>query len=353
MTTGYTRHRSHDGRCPEDHRGRLALACGIGLMLGAGPTLAQEGFCSATATALFRACQSEVKDDFFVAQAKCINVSDDEGRRGCSGKARTARRKANKLCRRQRQGRLDACRSLGEGRYDPNFDPALFDDPRNPTNPNAFFPLTVGNRWEYRGGAETVSIRVLNETKAIDGVRCLVVRDQVFEDGDLIEDTDDWFATAKDGDVWYCGEETKDFETFAGDRPRLPELVSIDGSFKAGRDGDKPGIIFRAAPVPGEVYLEEFSLGDAEDVAEVLSTIYRFGTDATLDEGVPRPLAERLCPGDCVVTRNFSLLEPGVIERKYYARGIGVFLEVKPGSGEVVQLTGCNFDDRCAGLPAP
>jgi hypothetical protein len=59
------------------------------------------------------------------------------------------------------------------------------------------------------------------------------------------------------------------------------------------------------------------------------------------------------CPGDCVVTRNFSLLEPGVIERKYYARGIGVFLEVKPGSGEVVQLTGCNFDDRCASLPAP
>jgi len=225
--------------------------------------------------------------------------------------------------------------------------------PRNPTNPNAFFPLRVGNRWEYRGGAETVSIKVLNETKAIDGVRCLVARDQVFEDGDLIEDTDDWFATAKDGDVWYCGEETKDFETFAGDRPRLPELVSIDGSFKAGRDGDKPGIIFRAAPIPGEVYLEEFSLGNAEDIAEVLSTTYRFGADPALDEGVPRALAERLCPGDCVVTRNFSLLEPGVIERKYYARGIGVFLEVKPGSGEVVQLTGCNFDDRCAGLPAP
>ena len=322
-------------------------------MLGAGPALAQDGFCSATATALFRACQSEVKDDFFVAQAKCINVSDDVGRRGCSGKARTARKKANKLCRRQRQGRLDACRSLGEERYDPNFDPGALRRPEEPDQAERLLPTPVGNRWEYRGGAETVSVKVLNETKAIDGVRCLVVRDQVFEDGDLIEDTDDWFATAKDGDVWYCGEETKDFETFAGDRPRLAELVSIDGSFKAGRDGDKPGIISRAAPVPGEVYLEEFSLGNAEDVAEVLSTTYRFGADPALDEGVPRPLAERLCPGDCVVTRNFSLLEPGISERKYYARGIGVFLEVKPGSGEVVQLTGCNFDDRCAGLPAP
>ena len=240
----------------KNHRRRLALACGIGLMLGAGPALAQDGFCSATATALFRACQSEGKDDFFVAQAKCINVSDDEGRRRCSGQVRMARKKANKLCSRQRQGRLDACRSLGEERYDPNFDPGALRLPQSPTNPNAFFPLRVGNRWEYRGGAETVSIKVLNETKAIDGVRCIVVRDQVFEDGDLIEDTDDWFAGAKDGDVWYCGEETKDFETFAGDRPRLPELVSIDGSFKAGRDGDKPGMIFRAAPVPGEVYLE-------------------------------------------------------------------------------------------------
>jgi hypothetical protein len=68
---------------------------------------------------------------------------------------------------------------------------------------------------------------------------------------------------------------------------------------------------------------------------------------------VPRPLAERLCPGDCVVTKNLSLLEPGIIERKYYARGIGVFLEVEPHSGEVVRLTGCNFDDRCVGLAAP
>jgi hypothetical protein len=350
MTTRYRQYPSHAH--PEGYRARLALACGIGLMLGAGPAPAQDGFCSATATALLRACRSEVKDDFFVAQAICINVSDDEERRGCSGRARTARKEANKLCRRQRQGRLDACRSLGEGCYDPDFDPARFDDPRNPSNPNAFFPLRVGNRWEY-GGAETVIVQVLNETKAIDGVRCIVVRDQVFEDGDLIEDTDDWFATAKDGDVWYCGEEVKDFESFAGDRPRLPELVSIDGSFKAGRSGDKPGIIFRAAPAAGEVYLEEFSLGNAEDMAEVLSTTYQFGADPALDEGVPRPLAERLCPGDCVVTRNLSLLEPGIIERKYYARGIGVFLEVKPDSGEIVQLTGCNFDDRCADLPAP
>ena len=61
-------------------------------------------------------------------------------------------------------------------------------------------------------------------------------------------------AQAKDGAVWYCGEETASFDTFRGDRPQTPELVSIDGSFKAGRDGDKPGIIFQRAPAPGQVY---------------------------------------------------------------------------------------------------
>lgn len=148
MTTRYRQYPPHAH--PEGYRARLALACGIGLMLGAGPAPAQDGFCSAPATALLRAYRSEVKDDFFVAQAICINVSDDEGRRGCSGRARTARKEANKLCRQQRQGRLDACRSLGEGRYDPDFDPALYDDPKNPSNPNTFFPLRVGNRRSIR-----------------------------------------------------------------------------------------------------------------------------------------------------------------------------------------------------------
>jgi hypothetical protein len=54
-----------------------------------------------------------------------------------------------------------------------------------------------------------------------------------------------------------------------------------------------------------------------------------------------------------VVTKNFSLLEPGVFARKYYARGIGFFLEVNPSTGEILQLVNCNFDPRCANLPSP
>jgi hypothetical protein len=104
------------------------------------------------------------------------------------------------------------------------------------------------------------------------------------------------------------------------------------------------------------VYLEEFSLGHAEDVTEILSTTYTFGKQAELDRGVPRQLANLFCSaGDCVVTRNFSLLEPGIFAHKYYARGIGVFLEVEidPESSdvEISRLVSCNFDPRCASLP--
>ena len=155
-----------------------------------------------------------------------------------------------------------------------------------------------------------------------------------------------------DGTTWYCGEQVKDLESFDGDNPKLPELVKIDGSFKAGRDRDKPGIIFQADPKAGQVYLEEFSLGNAEDVTEILSTTYKFGVNHELDRGVPKSLAQQLCAGDCVVTRNYSLLEPGAFARKYYAPGIGAFLEVNPKTRDVVQLVGCNFDPKCAALPA-
>jgi len=314
----------------------------------------QGKYCSATARAIFRACEHEVQDDYWIAVAFCINVSDDAKRAQCYVDAKASRRESKQFCEVQRAGRLDACKSLGEDRYDPDFRPALFDDDyAHLTNPNPYFPLGIGNRWEYRSGTETDTVEVVNETKLIAGVRCIVVRDIVKDNGRSVEETDDWYAQAKDGNVWYFGEEVKNYETFRGDRPRRPELVSIDGSFKAGRDSAKPGIIFRASPTAGEVYIEEFSLGNAEDVTEVLSTTYAFGNDPELDRFVPQQLAELLCAGNCVVTRNFSLLEPGIVDRKYYSPGIGFFLEVHLNTGETVDLVRCNFDPRCNMLPAP
>ncbi len=315
--------------------------------------IAQGKFCSATAQAAFRACGNQTLDDYWIAVGICTNEKEGDDRTVCLKDADDTRVEDNALCREQRVARNGLCDAVGQGRYDPEFEPGAFDsDFTMLSNPNPYYPLGIGNQWDFRSADETIHVEVQNATKLIDDVRCIVVRDEAKEDGKLIEGTNDWFAQAKNGDVWYCGEETGEFETFRGDRPMKPELVSIDGSFKADRNEDRPGIIFLANPTVGRVYREEASLGNAEDIAEVLSVNYSYGRNPDLDELVPSALARLLCSaGDCVVTKNVALLSPDSVERKYYARGIGVFLETDTESGEVVRLVKCNVDPRCAQLP--
>jgi hypothetical protein len=314
--------------------------------------VAQGKFCTATATAVFRACSNESLDDYWIGVGICINESDGRDRGECFTDLKDSHDEATDECAAQRKARTDLCKKLGEDRYDPELEARDFDrDFRNLTNPNPYFPLGIGNRWEFLSATEKDVVLVTSATKLIDDVRCIVVRDEVSVDGVVTEGTNDWFAQAKDGTVWYCGEETAEFETFEGDRPMKPELVSIDGSFKADRDGDKPGIIFLANPRPGQTYIEESSLGNAEDATQVIVVDYSYGKYPNLDILVPPRLARLLCARNCVVTSNTSSLEPGRFERKYYSPGIGVFLETAPQTGEVNRLVKCNVDPRCAQLP--
>ena len=101
---------------------------------------AADDFCSATAAALYRACGFEVLDDDAKATAICINFEDERDREECFEEARAARLEHAKLCTDQRDFRRQACGVLGEGRYDPDFDPRDFDDPRHPSHPNPYFP---------------------------------------------------------------------------------------------------------------------------------------------------------------------------------------------------------------------
>ena len=303
-------------------------------------------FCSDTATQLKTAGKSEVADELAKASAVCINESDAADRSKCFSDADSAEVEGLQLVEDRYQARLEVCKRVGERRYDPSFDQKDFVT----SKPNPYFPLEVGYKWVY-GGGEDVEIEVLKETKIIDGISCRVIRDVVRVNGEVVEDTSDWLARDKNGTIWYCGEEVKDYESFDGDQPRKPELVAIDGSFKVDRDGSKAGTLFLASPKKGVLYREEFSVANAEDVAEILTTNYKYGTDKDLDQLVPKALADRLCSNaDCVVTKAFSAMSPGVIELKYYAKGIGQFLNVKPDSQEVVRLESCNVDPKCATL---
>jgi hypothetical protein len=310
--------------------------------------------CSATARAGQRACKHDVKDDWWEAVAICTNESGLADLWECFAEAWAELGGSRQECGEVYLARLELCQDLGEAPYDPDFDPEDFDsDFTNLTNPNPYWPLAIGNQWSYEGGDEEITVEVMSATKLIEDVTCIVVKDVVEEDGEVIEDTDDWQAQAKNGDVHYCGEIALNFETFEGDDPEVPELVDIEGSWKAGRDGAKSGILMHAEPEVGQVYRQEWAFGDAEDVGEVLSTDYGYGNDAELDEFVPEELANLLCNDDCRVTRDFTPLEPDAEERKYYAPGIGLFLEVDTEEGEIVQLVDCNFHPSCAALPAP
>ena len=184
--------------------------------------------------------------------------------------------------------------------------------------PNRWFPLVPGTTWTYEGGDETITVTVTEDTKEILGVTCAVVRDVVEEDGEVIEDTNDWYAQDKAGNVWYFGEIARNFED--------GELHDLDGSWTAGEESAKIGILVPANPTVGEVYRQEFALAEAEDMGEVLS----------LDGTESVPAAE--CSGDCLVTRDYTPIEPDAEENKYYAPGIGLILEVDTETGERVEL---------------
>jgi hypothetical protein len=287
------------------------------------------GACARTARAVCLGCRNDARDDFWIEIAKCINVTDKDERQECRADARDERAEINEECADQLEARMDLCDLVGPDRYDPDFDPANFVDPNSigsTVAPNPYLPLVVGNQWVYEGGDETVTVTVTDETKLIDGVTCRVVIDMAEEDGEVIEITDDWYAQDLDGNVWYCGEISQNFESFDGDDPEEPELVDIDGSFKAGREGAKPGILVLANPQVGDAYRQEVALGDAEDAVEVISIT---GTETV-------PAAS--CAGDCLVTSDFTPLEPGVEENKYYKMGVGVILEVDLESNERLEL---------------
>ena len=178
---------------------------------------------------------------------------------------------------------------------------------------NPYWPMEQGSRWVYREDDKLqVVVTVTNRKKTVAGIDALVVHDVVTENGEVIEDTFDWYAQDAEGNVWYLGEDTKELED--------GKVVSTSGSWEAGVDGAQAGIVVPADPQPGMKYRQEHYEGEAEDRAEVL----RVDATATVPFGVFR---------DVLQTKDTTPLEPSLVEHKFYARGIGPVLAIAVSNG--------------------
>jgi hypothetical protein len=183
---------------------------------------------------------------------------------------------------------------------------------------NPFFPLPPGVTFIYKGVKEASKMRdvfaVTDRTIVIDGVTCRVIHDRVFVRGVLQENTFDYFAQDRDGNVWYFGEDTEELN-------RHGRVVSTAGTWRAGVDGAQPGVIMEAHPRVNDHYFQEVAAPIAQDEAMVLS----------MHETVAVPFAKFT---NCLETKEFTQLEPGNVEHKFYARGVGFILGVVVKGGK-------------------
>ena len=267
------------------------------------------GACSNTAITLRQACIADLAVNFGEASAKCLNVTDASARKECYAAARQDQADARDECGSVYNERQTLCSPLGQAAYEPKFGPEFADNFVNPLEiggavlPNQYFPLIPGTQRVFKDSSgtspQTITVTTTHDTKLIDGITCLVVTDVVTEDGANVEDTKDWFAQDLQGNVWYCGESSQQLSSFNGDNPATPELVSIDGSWKAGVNGAKAGIVMAADPRVGQTRRLELSWGDAEDANEILSV--------NASETTPGAA----CTNTCLETRDFSPLDAG------------------------------------------
>jgi len=184
---------------------------------------------------------------------------------------------------------------------------------------NRYFPLVPGRTFVYQPVGEGNVLNTMEVTyavKVILGVTCIVVHDWETVDGKLTEDTYDWYAQDKYGNVWYFGEDTIAY---------LPGgSFSTEGSWEAGVDGARAGIVMLADPRPGLSYQQEYY----EDVAEDMGKVLRLNASVSIGLGDF---------AGCLKTKEWTPLEPGAIEHKYYAPGIGLVL-IEELKGKTVRV---------------
>jgi len=205
-------------------------------------------------------------------------------------------------------GSGESTQSLPQGSESVSLDPSGF----TTTIDNPYWPMKPGTRWVYtetdsEGAKLRIDVTVSDRTKRMaDGIEARVVHDLATDEkGRPVEDTYDWYAQDADGNIWYLGEDTKEFEN--------GKVVSTAGSWEAGVDGAEPGIAIPAHPEPGLAYRQEYYAGKAEDNGAILAT----GQQAETASGHY---------ADALLSADSSAIEPNVLEYKLYAPDVGLVL---------------------------
>jgi hypothetical protein len=179
----------------------------------------------------------------------------------------------------------------------------------NVTNP--WYPLKPGSVYVYRGVKDGKPSRevmtVTDNIRVIDGAPARAIDDRLFLSGALEEKTTDWYTQDNDGNVWYYGEKTAELDPSG-------KVTSTEGSWLAGVNGAKPGIFMYANPKVGQSARQEYYQGHAEDHFEALQQ--------NVHVTVPYMSASQ-----ALLTKEWTPLEPGTLDHKYYARGVGTVLE--------------------------
>lgn len=181
------------------------------------------------------------------------------------------------------------------------------------TGRNPFFILEPGYQLVLAGQEDGIVKRlvvtVLNDTRRINvpgigNIETRVVEERETEDGELVEVSRNYFAICnRTNSVVYFGEEVDIYEDGV--------IVGHEGEWLAGEDGARPGIIMPGTVLVGARYFQEIAPGVALDQAEIVSLTATVQTPAGRFTG-------------CLRTRETTPLEPGEVEFKSYARGIGL-----------------------------
>lgn len=278
--------------------------------------------CNFTSSLATNATMLSLRGDLSLAVATCVNEESGSPQKflACLEEAFDDFAEGLDEAKAQHQERRDLCTLLGGGIYDPDLDEDEFVEGVD----HLFAPFLEGATWKYEvdteEGLEEITVTVTSETVCIDDIECIQVQDTVTLDGELVEDTFDWYAQHEDGTVWYMGEIALNYEDGM--------LVDIEGSWRAGEDGGQPGIIMLASPDAasvGTTYRQELLLTEAEDAGTVLAV------NETVTIGIGTYTG-------CLKTADFTPLEPDALEHKYYAPNVGLILEEKPDTGERLEL---------------